>query len=307
MSLNEQDLYERPLDFERLEPIQLLLTGIPDSEFEEANQYGGSDGAPWTSVPLKQARDFINADDTRALNILFPAVHQEDRTAKIKDIITAQGVDYLSHARSARMVAQEFEVENYEYDTEMETIKVERTTLPPPEASLLPGEPGGGGSVPAATAADAFLDDVPEQQPRRAEISGEFQHDFRKQQREAFETVVLALHKVNESLRVTMDWLKDNPQTRQLRESVDTLGTRIDQLQPVVNVHPAAAPDVHVAGAEVHVEPAAVTVTVPERGVTVEAAQPAAAAPQRAVVKDIERDKHGLITRITERPVEPKA
>lgn len=303
MNEHDQTLYEQPVAFARLEPLQLLLAGIPDAEFEEASAYGGSDGAPWTPVPLTQAREFINADDRRAINILFPAVHQEDRTAKVKDIITAQGVDYLSHARSARMVAQEFEVENYEYDTEMETIKIERLTLPPPDPSTVSSAPGGG-QTPAAAMTDEFLDAVPEQQPRRAEISGEFQHDFRKQQREAFETVVLALHKVNESLRVTMDWLKENPQTRQLRESVETLGTRIDQLQPVVNVHPASAPAVHVAGAEVHVEPAAVTVTVPERGVTVEAAPPAAVPAQRTVVKDIERDQHGLITRITERPVE---
>jgi len=300
MNGNDQDLYERPLDFERLEPIQLLLTGIPDSEFEEAQHYGGSDGAPWTPVPLKQARDFINADDTRAVNILFPAVHQEDRTAKIKDIITAQGVDYLSHARSARMVAQEFEVENYEYDTEMETIKVERLTMPPPEQALLPGGPGGGGSVPAAAAADAFLDDVPEQQPRRAEISGEFQHDFRKQQRQAFETVVLALHKVNESLRATtMDWFRDNPQLREMREYVQSLESRLDSMQPIVHVHPPVT-DVHVTSPDVYVEAPAVTVTVPERAVTVEAAQPVPPAPPRTVVREIERDQRGLIVRIIE-------
>jgi len=303
MSVNEQDLYERPLDFGRLEPIQLLLDGIAEQEFDEASQYGGSDGAPWTPIPLKQARDFINADDTRAVNILFPAVHQEDRSAKIKDIITAQGVDYLSQARAARMVAQEFEIENYEYDTEMDTIKQERATLPPPDPALLGIAKGPGTATPASAVTSDLLDTVPGQKPKRAEISGDFQHDFRKQQREAFETVVLALHKVNESLRATMEWLKDNPEARAVRESITALETRLEQIQPVVHVHPAAAPVVNVGSPDVHVDAPEVTVTVPERAVTVTAAESAAPAPQRGVVKDIERDRHGLITRITERPV----
>lgn len=177
--------------------------------------------APWSPVPLKDARDWIRADENRRIDFIFPTVFEEDRSTKIKDIATVQGLDFISHQRASEMIAQEMEIDNYDWQKEMEKIEQERKAfgaiLPAPGAgaSLAPkggvtiGAPAPGlageddldadlddldddvdaaGSrptpVPSEPRADTLGDpdaDVTEQ-PHRAERSGDATRRFKQQQ-----------------------------------------------------------------------------------------------------------------------------
>src|SRR5258707_294847 len=45
-----------------------------------------SDGAPWSPVPLRPARDLVKRHPESAIDVVFPTVYEEDRTAKLKDL-----------------------------------------------------------------------------------------------------------------------------------------------------------------------------------------------------------------------------
>lgn len=62
--------------------------------------------------------------------VTFPALAQEDRSAKLKDIAFAESMDYFSKARAASMVAKEFNITNYNYQLERQQITEERAASP---------------------------------------------------------------------------------------------------------------------------------------------------------------------------------
>jgi hypothetical protein len=64
--------------------------------------------------------------DTLAIEHVFPSIAQEDRSGKLKDIITAEAADYFSKARAASMSAREFNISTYDYEKEKEDIRKER-------------------------------------------------------------------------------------------------------------------------------------------------------------------------------------
>lgn len=123
----------------------------------DAAQWGGP-VAPWAPLPLRMARQFIMGTPDAQIEINFPTVYEEDRTAKIADLTVAESQKVISHRRYAEQVAKELGIAQYDYDEEQQDIK-----LHPSPAAAMPGlgvgpggEPGfprgGGVGDPAASA-----------------------------------------------------------------------------------------------------------------------------------------------------------
>lgn len=81
---------------------------------------------PWSPVPTAIGAAFINKNRDAQIDIVFPTVYEEDRTAKIKDLATAQALETITHHRMSEQIAKEMGFENYEYDEEQEQIKEEK-------------------------------------------------------------------------------------------------------------------------------------------------------------------------------------
>src|SRR5262245_43357771 len=95
----------------------------------EAADYGGPE-APWTPVPLGQIKEWFKTNPDAELETVFPTVYEEDRTSKIKDLATAQGLAYITHRRAAEQTAKELGLEKYDYEDEQEQIKQEMASVP---------------------------------------------------------------------------------------------------------------------------------------------------------------------------------
>ena len=60
-----------------------------------------------------------------AMQITFPELVTQDRSAKIRDIMSAERADYMSKRRAATMTSKELNILDYDYDREMDSIKSE--------------------------------------------------------------------------------------------------------------------------------------------------------------------------------------
>lgn len=93
------------------------------------------------------------------MEFTFPALAQEDRTAKLKDIAFSEAMDYFSKERSAVMAAREFNITTYNYAEEQRKIREERGKEPvmatglqqvqkiAPDPTAMPEQPGLGGDL----------------------------------------------------------------------------------------------------------------------------------------------------------------
>jgi hypothetical protein len=64
------------------------------------------------------------------MEFTFPAIAQEDRSAKLRDIAFTEAMDYITKERAAVMAAREFQITDYNYEEEKQRIKVERGDEP---------------------------------------------------------------------------------------------------------------------------------------------------------------------------------
>jgi hypothetical protein len=94
---------------------------------------------------LEMAADrvFIDAQQRRGLKVLstppevgvtFPSIAQEDRSSKLKDVGFSESMSWLSKRRAANIAADEFKLNDYDYDTEQKEIAAEiagENDLPP--------------------------------------------------------------------------------------------------------------------------------------------------------------------------------
>lgn len=279
--------------------VSEVLTGR--ETIREAGPYGGPE-APWSPVPLKQARDWLRADETRKVNFVFPTVFEEDRSTKIKDISTAQGLDYISHQRAAEMVAQEMEVENFDWLAEMEKIQTERKqfgdVLPAPGAGLGGSKMGGitiGAPAPGLAAEDDLGDDEDEPleipgaglprigaqpsdvvlkdhnadisgKPHRAERSGDFTARFKKQQRETAK-LLRSMNRGIQAMIRNNDHLTETQKNQLLVAQSETqvLREAIAKLgEKIAGLGQAPAPVVNVPAPVVNIPAPVVNVTLPD-------------------------------------------
>lgn len=100
-----------------------------DDELSESDSMGyGYDtqpDAPWSQVP-SEGKMFIKKNEDAQVEIVFPTVYEEDRTAKLKDLATANGLGTITHRRMSQQMAKELNFEQYDYVEEMEQIKLEQ-------------------------------------------------------------------------------------------------------------------------------------------------------------------------------------
>ncbi len=174
-----------------------------------------SDSAPWSPTPLRPARDFVKHDKNAGIEINFPTVYEEDRSKKLQDLATAQAVGAITHQRMSEQIAKELGFEQYNYDEELENIKIEMKKLPPGILSSTGEIAGAGGGDGAAGASDSGFADQP---PRRADLSGDAAQAFRIQQRStvsASESSKLLRH----VLMMRRDFLSALQEMRAFRES----------------------------------------------------------------------------------------
>jgi hypothetical protein len=158
--------------------------------------------APWAPMPLERARTFAREHDAQ-IEVFFPTVYEEDRTAKLADLTTAQTVRAIAHRRMSEQMARELGFEHYDYDEEQAEIATE---MPLPSGALAPDEPG------------ENLDAL-DQAPRRADLSNDATHAFRKSQR----STVSTSERESEppfrwSMRAELDLLRQ--ELRELREAL---------------------------------------------------------------------------------------
>lgn len=170
--------------------------------------------APWTPVPLAQAQAFLKENPEAQVDFVFPTAHEEDRSSKLKDLAVAQGLDWISHQRTAETAAQEFGFERFNYKNEMEQIRKEKqtegdilgsgdalankiastTTGIDPNAATTDPTVNGAGQQPGvvqSTMVDRTGGPTPEfsdKAPKRGALSGTSKAQFRQDQREGEET-----------------------------------------------------------------------------------------------------------------------
>lgn len=61
------------------------------------------------------------------IEITFPEIITQDRSAKLKDLALAESQGWISSSRAAEIAAKELNITNYDYDIEKEEIEQERT------------------------------------------------------------------------------------------------------------------------------------------------------------------------------------
>ena len=64
------------------------------------------------------------------MEFTFPAIAQEDRSAKLKDIAFTEAMDYITKERAAVMAVREFQITDYDYEEEKQRIREERGEEP---------------------------------------------------------------------------------------------------------------------------------------------------------------------------------
>lgn len=82
-------------------------------------------------------------------NVVFPEIISQDRSQKLKDLALAESQRWISPQRAATTAAKEFQFQNYNYEKEIEEMKVELPEIPMPLTA--PPQQGGssfGGSSP---------------------------------------------------------------------------------------------------------------------------------------------------------------
>lgn len=112
------------------------------------------------------------------IEVTFPELYAQDRTAKLKDIALAESEGWITQERAATMGAKELSITEYDWETEKASIEQERhdpnqayfapLTAPPGAGPLIPGMPPG---APQPTAATSPAKDNPNP-PRAGDAQG---------------------------------------------------------------------------------------------------------------------------------------
>ncbi len=100
----------------------------------------GGQAAPWTPLPLRPTRVFLEENPDAQVEIIFPTVYEEDRSKKIQDLATAEGLKVISHRRMSEQMAKELQQEQYDYDEEQEDIQLHPSPVTGALASAVVGQ-----------------------------------------------------------------------------------------------------------------------------------------------------------------------
>lgn len=72
---------------------------------------------------------------------IFPELISQDRSQKLKDLVLAESQRWFAPDRTASMAAKEFQIQNYDYNSELEKMQQELPQIPMPLSD--PGTSGG--------------------------------------------------------------------------------------------------------------------------------------------------------------------
>jgi len=170
-----------------------------DEKTDVAETVADPSQAPeWSPIPIGVARAFLQRHKDAKLEVVFPEVYEEDRSIKIKDLATANGLAVIAHQRMADQIAKELGFEEYDYTSEQQAIKMEQPTVAPGALGVADqiarstvgfGRPGSGPpeQVEPVVAGNGNLPPG-----KRDEVSGAATAAFRHQQRQV-ETAVHAM------------------------------------------------------------------------------------------------------------------
>ena len=156
----------------------------------------GGPAAPWSPVPLEPARKFIKENPDAAIEVNFPTVFEEDRSAKIGDLIKGDLAGFISHRRAAEQYAKEMGFEQFDYDDEQTEIAQEHPKdsvspdMKPTAGKGGPGGPEGSGSVVKSSPLQQPQSDSPGNGRTRAVWANDDaagRHSFRHEQKQLTE------------------------------------------------------------------------------------------------------------------------
>lgn len=247
-----------------------------DDDETDLSEGAATPEAPWAPLPTWLARAYQQANPDAALDLIFPAVYEEDRSVLLKDLITSQDAQYITHRRAAEQAAKELGVENYDYAEEQDNIRAERKAgvgAPPLGAgddlakTLGLGGPPAVPSAPAPGPPQSRRRDEPAE-PKRADLAAPavraFKRDMRMAEAEAFQLLSMELSRLREVLTArAVDG--DAAASKEVHAALTQLSEALAQVvervgQPAtITVHPAAVtvqpPAITVEGATVTVPP----------------------------------------------------
>lgn len=240
-----------------------------DDDETDLSEGAATPEAPWAPLPTWLARAYQQANPDAALDLIFPAVYEEDRSVLLKDLITSQEAQYITHRRAAEQAAKELGVENYDYAEEQDNIRAERKAgvgAPPLGAgddlarTLGLGGPSAVPSAPAPGPPESRRRDEPAE-PKRADLAAPAVRAFKRDMRTAEEVAVEA--RQFQELRQEL---------RQLREALTARGTGVvseeraalirltEAVARVVDKLGGTPPSVTVGGPTINVPPIKVEV-----------------------------------------------
>jgi hypothetical protein len=311
------------LDDEEETPDDFFADEFDDDEDERADAESlrevASNEAPWSPVPVRPAREFIRQNEDATLGIVFPTVYDEDRPSKMKDLTTAQAVAAITHQRMAEQMAKELGFEQYDYDAEIQAIRLEAKRLPdgtvsavdqvagvdptkpdtPEEASKMaaPTMPGAVPSMKVGAPTPGLQGDDEPQPSRRAPLSGDSKAEFRKDQRSTQHLAESLRAEVSENMRELRALIASGRNSETTTQLVEALVSAFSRLEttlatpPAVNVE-VPTPQQPVVNVEVPPSPRPIVVALESE------------TPARHV--QIIRDERGLITEMREVETKPR-
>jgi hypothetical protein len=65
-------------------------------------------------------------DEDKDVKVIWASITKEDRSAKIADTKTAEEMDWISKRTAAGMIAEEFDLDDYDFDDEQDTVKEDK-------------------------------------------------------------------------------------------------------------------------------------------------------------------------------------
>lgn len=287
----------------RREPVPL----DDDDEITDDLSEAVGNEAPWSPVPVGPGRAYVRASPEAKIDIVFPTVYEEDRSAKLKDLATAQAVGSISHQRMSEQMAKELGFEQYSYTEELRQIQIEMKKLPKEllgATDEIAGAPNASPVQPPAQATrmqvgaptPGLANDDPAASMHRADLSGDSAHDFRHQQRTTESTDRLYAQMLSMRRDFIVAMKEASEREGRLLVALESARRPVEPAAPPnVTVHP---PNIVINPPDIKVDAPSITIQPPQVHVTVEAPK-----PKNIIVA---RDERGLMTGMHEAETPPQ-
>jgi hypothetical protein len=133
--------------------------------FDDAEPYSGPSDAPWSEVPTALAKRYIRENPDAAIEVIFPTVYEEDRSSKLKDLGTAEAMEWISHQQAQETALQELGYDSANSSDTADQIrreKAEQRALGVPPDNAAPEMPWVGDQEPKRASVATLRQDARE-------------------------------------------------------------------------------------------------------------------------------------------------